>query len=189
MIDLSDRRKDRICGRIHPAATAAGILQPLLNQEQHALIEQYSKKMKTDGKPQTTIIPRIRILKQVSQLCNITNPYEVKETLSTLKWKNSTKNNFIMTYTNFLKSIDKTWKKPTYTKEDKKPFIPMEQELDQLIASTGNTMSTLLQMLKETGTRIGEALMLTWLDLNLQQKTVNITPEKRKQLKNTTTIK
>jgi len=24
--DLSDQRKERVCGRIHPAATAAGIL-------------------------------------------------------------------------------------------------------------------------------------------------------------------
>ena len=83
-----------------------------------------------------------------------------------------------MTYTNFLKSINKTWEKPTYKKEDRIPFIPTEEELNQLIASTGNTMTTLLQFLKETGVRIGEAILLKWLDLNLQQKTANITPEK-----------
>jgi integrase len=54
----------------------------------------------------------------------------------------------------------------------------MEQEIDQLIASTGKTTATLLQTLKETGIRIGEAKILKWIDINLQQKTVNITPEK-----------
>jgi integrase len=84
-----------------------------------------------------------------------------------------------MTYTHFLKvTLSKTWEAPKYKKEDRLPFIPTEQEIDQLIAATGYTMATLLQMLKETGIRIGEAILLTWLDANLTKQTINITPEK-----------
>jgi integrase len=39
-------------------------------------------------------------------------------------------------------------------------------------------LATALQILKETGMRIGEAHKLKWIDMNLINKTVNITPEK-----------
>ena len=61
---------------------------------------------------------------------------------------------------------------------EKFPFIPTEQEIDLLIASCGKTTSTVLQMLKETGIRIGELTQLKWIDLDSERKTVNITPEK-----------
>jgi integrase len=54
----------------------------------------------------------------------------------------------------------------------------METEIDQLIASCRKKLSTILQILKETGMRIGEAHKLKWIDINLENKTINITPEK-----------
>jgi len=63
-------------------------------------------------------------------------------------------------------------------KTDKLPFIPTEQEIDLLIAHCGKTTSTVLQMLKETGIRIGELTQIKWLDIDTERKTVNITPEK-----------
>jgi integrase len=118
------------------------------------------------------------MLKNIAKLCNITNPEEVKTTLSEIKWKNLTKKQFVSTYTEFLKTMKLTWEKPHYKPEERLPFIPMETEIDQLIASCGERTATLLQTLKETGMRIGEATILKWIDLNTQQKTLNITPEK-----------
>jgi len=40
------------------------------------------------------------------------------------------------------------------------PFIPLESEIDQPIASCRKHTATLLQLLKETGVRIGEAAKL-----------------------------
>jgi integrase len=134
--------------------------------------------MKRNGREETTIIPRIRMLRTISKLCNINEPEQVKTTLSTIKWKNQTKKQFISTYTQFLKTINKQWKKPKYTIEEKIPFIPTETEIDQLIASCGTRTATLLETLKETGARIGEATKIKWKDINTQQKTINITPEK-----------
>jgi len=57
-------------------------------------------------------------------------------------------------------------------------FIPTEQEIDQLIAGNGYRIATLLQMLKETGMRIGEAWILQWNDIDIINKTVRVTPEK-----------
>jgi integrase len=136
--------------------------------------------MKKNGRAETTIIPRIRMLKNIGKLCNITNPEEVKTTLSQIKWKNISKKQFVSTYNEFLKTLNPkvTWEKPRYKPEEKLPFIPTETEIDQLIASCGERTATLLQTLKETGIRIGEAIMLKWINLSTQQKTLNITPEK-----------
>jgi integrase len=67
---------------------------------------------------------------------------------------------------------------PKYTPIRKLPFIPTEQELNQLIAGCNKKTSTLLQLLKETGARCGEAWQLRWTDINFENKTVSITPEK-----------
>lgn len=39
-------------------------------------------------------------------------------------------------------------------------------------------MSALLQLLKETGARIGEATQIKWLDIDFERRMVHITPEK-----------
>ena len=58
------------------------------------------------------------------------------------------------------------------------PFIPTEQEIDLLISGCGKTAATVLQMLKETGMRIGELVQLKWIDLDTERKIISITPEK-----------
>lgn len=60
------------------------------------------------------------------------------------------------------------------------PFIPLESELDALIASSGKKTSAILELLKETGMRSGEAWRLVWTDVDLERLVVSInTPEKR----------
>ena len=71
-----------------------------------------------------------------------------------------------------------TWDPPKYKRIRKLPFIPTETEIDQLIAGCGKRTSTLLQLLKETGMRIGEAWKLEWTDIDSENGTVRVTPEK-----------
>jgi len=89
-----------------------------------------------------------------------------------------TKEIAVETYSCFLKTIGGTWKPPKYKPIRKLPFIPTEQELNQLIAGCNKKTATFLQLLKETGARCGEAWQLNWIDLDFENKTVNITPEK-----------
>ena len=64
-------------------------------------------------------------------------------------------------------------------RERKIPFIPLESEIDCLIAGTGKTTSLILQLLKETGMRIGESLRLKWININTENKTIILNePEK-----------
>jgi integrase len=77
-----------------------------------------------------------------------------------------------------LKFIGKEWTPPRYKSTNKLPFIPTEEELTALISAMSPFLATLLQFLKETGVRIGEALNLRWSDLDLKRRTAHITPEK-----------
>jgi len=141
-----------------------------------------------NGRSEETVRARIQTLRQVSQTCDINNPEIVKLWLADQKnehhfakvctWNNNTKTKFVNTYTIFLDFIGKTWMPPKYTVKEKLPFIPTEQEIDLLIASCGKVTATILQMLKETGMRIGELTQLTPENLDKQRKVVNITPEK-----------
>jgi integrase len=71
------------------------------------------------------------------------------------------------------------WNKPTYNKDSEVPYIPTEQELDELIAGLGKKTATFCQILKDTGARCGEIAQLTWSDIDFKQHTVNIKAEKR----------
>jgi integrase len=68
--------------------------------------------------------------------------------------------------------------KPNYRRLEKLPFVPLEVEVDQLISGVSRKIATFLQLIKETGVRAGEAWNLRWIDLDPQQRTVNICPEK-----------
>ena len=71
------------------------------------------------------------------------------------------------------------WVRPKYKGTNKLPFIPLESEIDSLIAYCGKKTSTILQLLKETGMRIGEALGLEWKDVNFEKRTILLNnPEK-----------
>jgi len=72
----------------------------------------------------------------------------------------------------------KTWNPPRYQSTRKLPFIPTEEELNNLIAGCNKKTATFLQLLKETGMRCGEAFMLNWTDFNFENRSVDVTPEK-----------
>jgi integrase len=77
-----------------------------------------------------------------------------------------------------LRMQGKKWTPPMYKRIRTLPFIPTETELDKLIAGCSRKLATFLQMLKETGMRSGEAANLKWTDLDLENNSVRVTPEK-----------
>ena len=60
----------------------------------------------------------------------------------------------------------------------KLPFVRHEKEIDALIAGCGKKVATSLQLLKETGRRIGEAWSLEWIDIDNENQPIICTPEK-----------
>lgn len=135
--------------------------------------------MRKNGRKETTITDNIDRFIQVGKLItDINDPEQFKDGLSRIKWANSTKQSAISSYTVYLKTIGKTWTPPRYIRQEKIYFIPTEQEIDALINSS-RVLAPLLQTLKETGMRIGEAYNVEWKDLDLERKTITVNhPEK-----------
>ncbi len=134
--------------------------------------------MQKEGYAESTISRRIRLLGTlVNKGATLQDPESVKETIAKQQnWTTKTKQIAVETYDCLIKSQGLTWKKPIYQAVKKLPFIPTEEELNNLIASCNRKTSTFLQILKETGMRCGEAFMLQWTDFDFENKTVNITP-------------
>ena len=70
------------------------------------------------------------------------------------------------------------WTKPRFVKEAKPIFVPLESELDLLISRATMKLSVFLELLKGTGVDSGEGWKLRWIDINTENKTVDITPTK-----------
>jgi len=136
--------------------------------------------MKKEGYAENTISRRIRLLTTlVKRGADLFDPESVKATIAEQQnWSPKTKEIAVETYSCLLQMLGGTWQKPHYKSPRRLPFIPTEQEINELIAGCNKKTATFLQLLKETGARCGEAWMLKWTDFNFESKTVNITPEK-----------
>jgi integrase len=135
--------------------------------------------MQKNGRAKGTTDTHVERLKHLNKLCDITDPEQVKAIFTTLKWQTNTKLNVAIIYDSFLKSIGKTWTRPEYKHESTLPaFIPMEAEIDTLIAAATPKTAALLQTLKETAARIGEVTRIQWKDIDTERKAIYIRAEK-----------
>jgi len=127
------------------------------------------------GYGEETIKGRISLLRcLVNRGVNIFDPEAVKEFLAKQSWDEASKRNVVYAYSSFLEMLNLTWEPPTYKPRGKLPFIPLEEEIDQLIASCGKKMSAFLQGLKETGADPGELVAVRWIDVNSKNRTIAI---------------
>jgi integrase/ribosomal protein L37AE/L43A len=135
--------------------------------------------LKKQGYAEITIMERCKLLKTlINRGANLMDPESVKEVIAKQKWSEGRKENAVDAYTSFLLMIGKTWQPPRYKRIQKFPYVPLEGEIDQLIAGCSFRTGVFLQLLKETGARPGEAIRLEWTDIDPVNRTVKITPEK-----------
>jgi integrase len=131
------------------------------------------------GYAQSTIEGRIKVMKRLVKLgASLFDPESIKEVLAKQTWSDGRKEYVTEAYSNFLIMTGGKWDPPKYCRVEKIPFIPTEQEIDQLIAGCGGKTSVVLQILKETAMRIGEAWKLKWIDIDFVNSTIRVTPEK-----------
>jgi len=143
-------------------------------------ILEYAWNMKKQGYADATIRLNQTVLNiLMDREANLGDPESVKETIARQNWSPNRKRNVIVAYSSFLKFIGLSWEPPRCNITRKIPFIPAEQELDDLIAGNPNTVATMLQLLKETAMRSGEAIRLKWIDIDFQRKIITLNdPEK-----------
>lgn len=123
---------------------------------------------------------RANIIKRIVDLgANLDDPESVKELLAKREdWTDGYKVLIIYAYELYLKMVGLSWVRPRYRQKIIQPFIPSEEELDQLIAGTGKQLGTFLQGLKDTGADPGELAQLKWIDIGFESRKVNLTPVK-----------
>ena len=139
---------------------------------------EYGFHLRKNGYRESSIDRSVRILRRLSRNCNLEDTEAVKTYLSTLDWSLGTKEIASNVLDNFYKLQSIPFSKPRYRRVDKLPFLPNEGEIDLLIDGCSKRVASFLQFLKETGARAGEAWGVKWTDLDLEQRTVRITPEK-----------
>ena len=133
----------------------------------------FAWQMKKQGYSDSTIRTYAYALKNlVKHNADLLDPDSVKEALAKSKWSNAHKNGMVAAFTLYLSVHGKTWDPPICKLIRKLPFIPIEKELDDLIAGCGRKTSAFLQTLKETALRRAEACNLTWEDVDFQRKII-----------------
>ena len=136
--------------------------------------------MKKQGYAEQTIIARSETLRRLIKLgADLSNPESVKEVIAKQKhWSPGRKANVIYAYALFAKWLGIEWEPPRIKIPEKLPFIPLEREIDDLIAGCTKYIATALQIAKETAARVGEIFKLKWTDIDFENRTIRITPEK-----------
>jgi integrase len=155
-------------------------LQDAISRENHGQVIDFAWKMKKRGLAEVTIRSRVTALDRlIEKGADLQNPETVETILATEKWKASMKSQFVRIYQAFCKAFNIPWTPIRVNYEPKQPFIPLESEIDQLIAGSGKRTATFLQTLKDTGARTSECSKLKWTDVNSQNLTIAInSPEK-----------
>ena len=151
----------------------------------------YLLNMKRHGNKESTITSHNSCLNAlITRGANLLDSDSVKDVLASAcvlkkdgtnghSWSQNRKRNVIKTYNQFLRFLGETWDPPKCNVVRKLPFVPNEKEIDGLVAGCSKTVAVFLQLLKETGMRSGEAIELTWIDVDFQKRTITCNmPEK-----------
>jgi integrase len=168
--------------------TVAGDLEKLPQEQKGKLVE-YAWKLKKRGLQENTISIRTYLLNQLVKLgADLNKPDSVETVLATEKFTRSKKHQLVATYRSFTKVFKIPWEPIKASYHPKQPHIPLETELDQLIAASGKRTAAFLQTLKDTGARCGEIARLEWADINEANLTVRINNAEKGSLSRTVRV-
>jgi len=149
-------------------------------QEYKGEIISFAWHMKKRGLSEATIQTRIyRLNVLVKKGANLEDPETIETILAVSEWSKPHKKIFVNSYKAYCNYKKIEWQPPKITVPNKEPFLPLEEEVRQLVAGSGKKTATLLQLLFETGVRIGEASQLKWINIDFKNKTLHVNcPEK-----------
>jgi integrase len=142
------------------------------------MIISYGLWARKKGYRQSTIEASIRALKSIARHADLRDHEQVREYLANAKCSESRKERLVIDLLRFYAFKGVRFEPPRYRRVQKLPFIPLESEVEQLIAGMGKKTACFLQLLKETAIRPGEAWQVEWTDVDFERGTVNILPEK-----------
>jgi len=159
---------------------AAGATKKSLKAEIKGDIIEFLWWMKKRGYSEETIVSKGQILRRLTKLgADLFDPESVSDVIAKQKnWSPGRKAQVVYAYALFAKWTGIEWNPPRISIPEKLPFIPLEREIDDLIAGCTKHIAVALQIAKETGARVGEIFRLRWSDVDFESRTIRITPEK-----------
>ena len=143
-------------------------------------IVEYMWHLKKQGYAESTVKMRTRVLEQLAKEgADLLDPESVKRAIAAHdNWSEGYKLTMVNAYDKFAEMLGLRWDPPRYQRVREFPFIPLEKEVDALIAGCGRKVAASLQTMKETAMRIGEVWQLRWTDVDEEKRTVKCRPEK-----------
>ena len=137
--------------------------------------------MQKAGYRSSTVTSCVKALKALARRTNVLDPESVKSYLASAALSENRKQTVIDHVARFYKWKKMPFVQPRYRRIHTLPFIPLEVEIDQLIAGVGQGQAAFLQLIKETACRPGEAWALRWIDVDGERSCIRIVPEKGSQ--------
>jgi integrase len=143
-------------------------------------IIEYLWHLKKQGYAESTVKMRTRVLEQlVREGANLLDPESVKRAIAAHdNWSEGYKLSVVNAYDKFAEMLGLRWDPPNYQRVRELPFIPLEKEIDALIAGCGRKVAASLQVMKETAMRIGEVWQLRWTSIDEERQTIKCRSEK-----------
>ena len=141
---------------------------------------EFEQQLKNDGKSESTIRNCCNLLTRLENKgIDLLKPEEVKKFIAEQIWKKHSKATMVIYYGIFLEYMHVQWKPPKYTYRLNKVKAPLEADVDALISGSSRKMAVFLQLLKETGFRMGEAMRLEWVNVDFDRNQIILNaPEK-----------
>lgn len=121
-----------------------------------------------------TVSSKIRIIKMLAKNVNLWDSDEVQRFIDESSWTNGRRNNVSTCYQDWCKYHGFSFQRMKYHVEEKIPYIPSENEIDQLIGGFSSKYAAFLQLLKESAFRPVEASRLTPNDVDLVRRVVTL---------------
>jgi len=126
-------------------------------------------------KSKTIVTYRKYLTRLVNISANLFDPESVKDAITRQKsWGENSKRMATEVYKSFAAFSNLHFEPPRYKARSPLPFIPLESELDALIAGSNKRLSACLQLLKEIPIRIGEALSLKWIEIDSERRIIYV---------------
>jgi len=142
-------------------------------------IQQHKLWLESQGYRPKTIKSSISNLKTLAKHSYIIDPESVKKEIASRNVSDGTKEKLVIAYNRFCKQHSIKWDKPRYRRTEKIPYVPTENDIDQLIGGMSSRLGTILLFIKETGCRLGEMWTIKWDDIRPEKSLVVINqPEK-----------
>ncbi len=106
----------------------------------------------------------------VKRVSNLWDSGEVEQYITKSDLSNGRKNLYGQAYRDWCNWKGFDYEPKFYKRVEKLPYIPSENEIDQLIGGLGQKLACFMQIMKESAFRPSEALKLTPDDVNIPTK-------------------